>query len=307
MQYTNEFINQLIEQEIIFSNQLKEKYQYPDNITHLLYVIIPAFLLKYGMNHRQLLEKCFQEVPILIEDEHDEISQAYYVSIPKWENGKVITQKGIVLKNYKDIGLMQLLDNLVHEMNHAVNSIQNEIIEKNQILIRTGIVYNYFEKKNLTFLKKGEEIILEEVMNTKQTEKIIDIIKSMSQYNITNPIVENTLYAIHHAIDSNYHSNSYILESLVCKKLMDNKTFFSTLENLRMEGQIEDIHHFFDSIVGREGALLELSKYLKKSLELQKELQNQKWFQKAKINKIGEITQQAMKIVEEFDKNTIYR
>ncbi len=307
MPYSNEQMNQLIEQEVIFSNQLAKQYHYPDNITHLLYVMIPALLLKYGMNHRQLLETCFKEVPILIQDEQNEVYQAYYISIPKWQGEKIITQKGIVLKNYKDIGLMQLLDNLVHEMNHAVNSMQNEILERDQILVRTGIVYNYFEKKNLSFIKKGEEVILEEVINTKQTEKIIDIIQNMSQYTITNPVVENTLYTIHHAIDRNYHSNSYLLESLVCKKLMENKTFFSTLENLRWNGQIEDIHHFFDSIVGKEDSLLELSKYLKQSIELQKQLSNQKWFQKTKINKIREINQKAMKIVEIFDQNTIYR
>ena len=77
--------------------------------------------------------------------------------------------------------------------------------------------------KNRTY--KSDEIILEEVINTKQTELIVDIIKNFSNYTIDNSIVNSTLYSIYHSIDSNYHSNSYLLESTVCSKLLENKTF----------------------------------------------------------------------------------
>ena len=151
MKHSKEFINNLINQEIEFSNQLSLKYHYPENITHLLYVIVPAFILKYG--NKQLLEKCFSSVPILINDKQDQVYQAYYFSKPLYDNNEIITTKGIVLKNYKNIGLMQLLDNLVHEFNHAVNSIQNEIKIEDDILIRTGVSYNYFDKKHMFILQ----------------------------------------------------------------------------------------------------------------------------------------------------------
>ena len=67
------------------------------------------------------------EVPIRINDKQDNVYQAYYYSIPEYKDGIINTTKGIVLQNYNNISLMQLLDNLVHEYNHAVNSIQNEI------------------------------------------------------------------------------------------------------------------------------------------------------------------------------------
>ncbi len=302
MKYSNEFINQLIESEIEFSNHLASIYHYPDNITHLLYIMIPAFILKYGTNFKQLLEKCFATVPIIIDDQQDQIYQAYYFSkLERKQEIRVV--KGIVLKNYKNIGLMQLLDNLVHEFNHAVNSLQNEMIENHHFLVRTGIVYHYFDKTTLQLVKTGEEEILEEVINTKQTEMIIDIIKQLSNYSISNSTVQSTLYSI----DSNYHSNSYFLESYVCKKLMENKTFLSTLEVLRFEGQIEDIYHFFDSIVGQDGSFLKLSNYLRQSLKLQRELTNTKWFKKRKINRIKEINQKAFAIIQKFDSNTIYK
>jgi len=307
MEYNDTFINQLIDEEIKFSNTLASIYHYPDNITHLLYLIIPAFVIKYGINQRSLIEKCFSLVPILIDDKQDQVYQAYYFSKPVVEDGKYTVLKGIVLNNYHNIGLMQLLDNLVHEFNHAVNSMKNEIVVGENILVRTGIVYNYFEKNSLSFIKKGEESILEEVLNTKQTENIINIINGFSNYRINNSTVQSTLYSIYHSVDSNYNSSSYFLESYICKKLLENKTFLSTMETLRFEGQLQDIYSFFDTIVGKDGSLLILSNYLAESIELQKELLDTKWFKKKKINKIRDINNKAMIIIEKFDKNTIYK
>lgn len=306
MNYDSNYINNLIDTEISFSNELALKYNYPDNITHLLYIIIPAFILKYGSNNKKLIEDCFSNVPIIINDKQDKIYQAYYFSNPKYVNNEISITKGIVLSNYKDIGLMQLLDNLVHEFNHAINSIQNEIIREKNILIRTGINYNYFDS-NLKFIKKGDEIILEEVINTKQTEMIIDIIKNFNNYDINNTIVNNTLYSIYHSIDSNYRSNSYLLETMICRKLLENKTFLSTLETLRFEGEVSEIHNFFDTIVGKDGSLSELCVYLNKILELQKSLINTKLFKFIKINKIKEYNNKSLEIVERFNKNTIYK
>ena len=306
MTYSDEFINELIEQEIKFSNTIAAIYHYPDNITHLLYIIIPAFMIKYGMNHKQLLEECFSTVPIIIDDKQDQIYQAYYFSKPERKD-KVILRKGIVLKNYKNIGLMQLLDNLIHEFNHAVNSIQNELLEKEFLQVRTGILYSYFNKNTLEFLKKGEEETLEEVINTKQTEMIIDIIKNLSQYHINNATVQTTLYSVNHSIDSNYHSKSYLLESYVCQQLMENKTFFSTLEKLRFNGEIEDIHHFFDSITDQTGSFSRLSHYLNQSLQLQHQIVHTKWFKNRKIHKMKEINKKTFEIVQKFNQNTIYK
>lgn len=307
MNYSSEFINKLINDEIIFCDNISIKYSYPENITHLLYVIIPAFVLKYGIGNRRLIEDCFSNIPIMINDKQDNVYQAYYFSKPKYVNNDIVTTKGIVLQNYKNIGLMQLVDNLVHEFNHAINSLNNEVkIDKN-ILIRTGIVYNYFDKNNLSFIKKGEEVIIEEVINTKQTELIIEKIKAFSNFDITNTVVLNTLYAIYHAFDINYKSNSYLLESLVCKEILENKTFISTFETLRFDGQVDDLHHFFDNIVGYDGALVKLSKYLTKSLELQKQYSKTKLFKKHKFNQIIDINKQALEIVKKFNDNTIYK
>jgi len=304
---TDEYLNALINQEIEYSNNLSKKYNYQDNITHLLYLIIPAFIIKYGNNHKSIIEKCFDEVPIVIDDKQDQMYQAYYFSHPKYVDGQVVATKGIVLKNYENISLIQLLDNLTHEYNHAVNSIQNEIEVSDYVKIRTGISYNYFDLKTLNFIKKSSDITVEEVINTKQTESIINIIKDFNNHNIENSTITSTLYSISHIVGDGYKSNSYYLESIVCQKLMDNKTFISTFEKLRFDGYVEDLYHFFDNIVGKEGSFLELSDILNKTLELTKQLNNTKFFRNSKINKIKDLTKRGMEIVNIFNNNTIYK
>lgn len=301
------FMNQLVLEEIKFSNKIADGYHYPDNITHLLYLIVPAFILKYGISNKMLVENCFENVPILIQDKQDKMYQAYYFSKPILKDNQYKIVKGVVLNNYQNISLMQMIDNLVHEFNHAINSMKNEMLVDDTIRIRNGLVYHYFDKENLSYLRKNEFTLLEEVINTKETEMIIDIIRSFSTYTFTDSSINTTLYSIYHSVDSNYHSNSYLLESIICRKLLDNKTFSSTVESLRFQGEIDELTHFFDGITGKDGSLIELVHCLEGVTKLQLELVNTKWFKKYKINKIKDINTKALKIIKLFDQNTIYK
>lgn len=299
-----DYLNNLINECIDFSNQLSKAYNYPDNVTHLLYIIIPAFIIKYGK--KDIIKSCFSKTFITITSKSDEIKPASYISIPYYENNEVHTKKVVVLNNYSNSDLIDLLDSIVHEFNHAINSFINEITIDEFVALRTGIVYNYFDKDTLKCIKRDESIILEEVINTKQTEDIINVIKSFSNYEIESSVVNSTLYSISHSFDK-YKSDAYLLEGLVCKKLLENKTFISTFEKLRFDGYVDDIYHFFDSIVGSDGSLVELSILLTKSLELVKDYSNSKFFKKKKLNKINSITSRALKIVETFNNNTVYK
>ena len=69
--------------------------------------------------------------------------------------------------------------------------------------------------------------MLEEIINTKQTEDIINIIKSFDQ---NNSIISNTIYAINTETEHKYSSEAYFLQSYICKEILTNRTFISTLE-----------------------------------------------------------------------------
>lgn len=299
----NENINELIKIGVDKALKLQQKYGYPDNITHLLYLIIPAFIIKYGINEEKYIIDCFNNVPILIDDRKDQVYQAYYRSIPAYNGTEYITNKGIVLNNYENISLMQLLDNLVHEFNHALNSIHQELkIMEDKLYVRTGLTYIVYDAKTLMPIEKQDSSTLEEIINTKQTESVINIINSFSNYNIVNLEVINTLYSL----EKSYKSNAYLLQSLVCKTLISNKTFFSTLEKLRFKGDIDVIENWFDDITNIPGSYKRLIDLLKDTLDYQLKL-NDKKIKFFTIRKIKKLTQELINIINIFDNNCNYR
>ena len=304
----NARINILINNCVKVANDIGSRYNYPSNITHLFYLIIPAFIIKYGLENERIILDSFNKIPVLIDDKQDQIYQAYYRSIPKYENNQIVTNKGIVLKNYKDISLMQLLDNLVHEFNHAMNSINQELkIIDDKLYVRTGLTAIIYNKNTLSSINKEDNSILEEIINTKQTEMIIDIINSFNNYEIENTTVVNTLYSIKNSITNTYQSNAYLMQSMVCKSLIENKTFFSTLENLRFKGNIDDISVWFDSITGEDGSYKKLIELLKLTINYQVEFSKKKLFKSFIINKIKNVNKEAMDIVNAFNQNCNYR
>lgn len=301
-------INSLINDCVKVADNISNKYNYPSNITHLLYLIIPSFIIKYGLENERNIINSFNEIPILINDKQDQVYQAYYQSIPIYQNNQIITRKGIVLNNYKNISLMQLIDNLVHEFNHAINSINQELkIVDEKLYIRTGLTAIIYNTKDLKPIEKEDNSILEEIINTRQSEMIIDIINSLNNYQIENSTVVSTLYSIKNSINNKYQSQAYMLQSLVCKSLIENKTFFSTIENLRFKGNIDDIGPWFDSITGSTNSYNKLISLLKLTIEYQMELSKKKLFKKGLINKIKNINKEALSIVKLFDQNCNYR
>lgn len=272
---------QLINKYINIVDEISIKYNYTDNIKHLLYIIIPAFVIKYGINNENLIIDCLTNIPIVITGNEDKIFQAMYISRPYYDN-TIKTDKKILLNRYNNIPFMQLIDNIVHELNHAINSYKNEIIiEDNYFYLRTGLIKIKYDKKTLNVVNKSKNYILEEIINSKQTETIIEIIKKLS---INNIYIQNTLYAIKNSIKDKYVSDAYYGLKYFCKTLLDNKTFLLTMENLRMNGHIDEIESWFNNIYGND---LGYKKLIDTLFEL-KEIQNKKvLFKKQKMKKLA--------------------
>lgn len=306
----NDFLNKYIE----FTNNLSDKYNYSSNIIHVLYLIIPAFVIKYGIKEERNILSCFENIPIYISDTENKMCTAYFNRKlhAKEEEGvtKYYSSKEIVINNYYGSSLIELIDNLVHEFNHAVNSIINEVKwNDEEVSLRTGLSYINFYRSNINKVKsKSRDITLEEIINTNQTESIIDIINSFNNYNITNSEFSNTLYVLKHDIDtSGYKSNAYYFQSYICKELMKNKTFIPTVENLRFKGNVDDIEKWFDDITGIPGSYTKLTTLLEEILKKESELVNVKWFKKFKINNIMAKSREVLDIVTIFDNNCIYK
>jgi hypothetical protein len=297
--------NLLIKKEKSYIDTISDKYNYDNNIRHLLYIIIPAFIIKYGINREKLVLNTFRNIKIISSNKESKMIRAYYSSTLKYDNDKYITNKYMVIQNYNEINLVDLLDNLVHEFNHAINSINNEIkVTSKHIYVRTGLTYRIYNRSTLSFIKKDPSYLLEEIINTKQTEDIINIIKG---FNVEDIEINNTIYAINSETNHKYNSQSYYLQSYSCKKILENRTFINTLENLRLTGDIYDIDKWFDNITGVSNSYKELIILLNKVHDLELEYTKRKYFKSLVLNKIKDTVNKIMRIVETFNNNVNYR
>ncbi len=304
MELNNELLNSLfILAKQTVSRDLA-KYNYNSDIKHLLYIIIPAFIIKYNIKNQNKIINTFKEVPITIINKEDRVHQAYYTSIPSIIDNKIKTQKYIAIKYYSNKSLLELIDNIIHEYNHAINSIINEIsIDKESFALRTGLTKTIYPKKDRRHPYKDDAYILEEIINTKQTEEIVDIINSFNNYNINDQEIVNTLYSIRTSINKNYSSNAYYLQASICKELMNNKTLISVLSNMRFNGNIDDIPYFFDNITGIDNSYNKLISILHETIKEEEEYTKTKWFKSVKLNKIRSLYKDAKNIIDTFNAN----
>ena len=298
--------SRLVDKYISFVDEISNIYGYDNNIKHLLYLIVPAFVTKYSIYREKLIIDAFRNIPIIISKEENNKVEAFYTSVPKYENGNIVTNKYIVINNYKNISLIQLLDNLVHEFNHAVNSYQKEIMIKNDVLyLRTGLTYASYSIPSLNSLNKDDSYVLEEILNTHQTEEIINYIKNY--HDDTHIGFNNTISSLNMETDEEYSSKAYYLENYLMKSILDNKTFFSTLNNLRITGDIENIAYWFDNIVGKNNSYAQLILYLKEIINLEGKYDKQKYFKNRTISRMKDYIDKINKIITVFNQNCNYR
>ena len=117
-------------------------------------------LIKYGIDKEKLILDVFKKIRIISSNKKSQIVKAYYSSTPKKIKEQYQTQKFMVIQNYEKISLVDLLDNLVHEFNHAVNSYKNEIkVTSKYLYLRTGLTYRIYDKNTLNFIKKHNSYI----------------------------------------------------------------------------------------------------------------------------------------------------
>ena len=296
--------NRLIELEKEFVDNLCDDYNYDSNIRHILYLIVPAFIIKYGMNKEKIIHNTLKEVKIYKSNQISKQIKGYYISRPIKVDNNLKISKYLVLYNYDSISLINLLETLVHELNHAINSYNNTVkITKKYICLRTGLTHLIYEKETLNALKKDDNYILEEIINTKQTDDVINIIKGFDK---NNSLISSTIFSINGETPTVYISESYFLETYICKEIINNRTFIRTLENLRLSGEIYNVNSWFDDIYGKKGTYKELNILLLQIIELERELSNKKLFKKPIIYKIRNYSRRVMNIIEKFNENSNY-
>ena len=88
--------NLVIEKEKEFIDKISDEYGYDSNIRHLLYVIIPAFIIKYGISKEKLILDTFKEIIIINSNKESNMVKAYYSSIPRYINGEYTSCRNLL-------------------------------------------------------------------------------------------------------------------------------------------------------------------------------------------------------------------
>ena len=309
MNLNDENINLFFNKYISYVDEISKELRYDSNIRHLLYVIVPAFIYKYKANNETLILDCFRKVKIYKSNHKEGIVTASFNRILKKENTSYYTDKYIVINNYSENTIPTLIDNIVHEFNSAINSINNEIkYDEKYIKVKTGLSNLIYDKSTMKFLKKSDEIALEEILNTSQTEEIINIINNFGKYNIENSELANMLYNLKIEIgDNGYISDAYAFQKSICKGLIDNKTFAPTINNLRFKGFIDEIPTMFDNVIGKNNSYKELNKILTEMHLLILKYSNRKIFKEHLLNKIMEKKKEVEYLINIYENNCIFK
>lgn len=299
--FLNKYIN--------FVNTVSNKFRYDNNIKHILYIIIPAFIIKYGIVNERKILNIFENVEILTTNVEDNCHIASFNRKIRKTSTEYKIDKKIILNKYRKISLVDLVDSLIHEFNHAINSINNELKEKGDIIyLRSGLAYTCYSKEDL---KKSEDksniIILEEILNTVQTEEIIKIILSFKEYEFNNDEISNVIYSLNGELDSKFTSKAYFLETFVIRKLAQNITFISTLQKMRFSGYEFNVEKWFDEITGINNSLKTLCDKLQELQHLEKKLGESKFLKNRIKHKIITKFKEIQEITNLFSTNCIYK
>lgn len=309
MNLSQDTINPFINKYITFVDEISENYEYENNIRHLLYLIVPAFVAKYGVANENTILNCFRNVKIYVNTTHDDIVAATFNRSLKKGNEGYYTDKFVMINNYTESSLPILIDNIVHEFNHAINSYNNEIMYNDKtIRVRTGLSTLNYDRDTLKFTDKSKEVALEEILNTHQTEEIIDIINSFGKFSIDNSELSNTLFALKHEIGrDNYVSDAYLYQKQICSILINNKTFTPTINNLRLKGMIDDIPSLFDNVIGENGSYDKLNNILTDMHTLIIKYSNSKFFKNRILNKIKAKSSMVTTLINEYEQKCIFK
>ena len=304
-------INEFLNKYISFVDNISIKYGYDSNIKHVLYIIVPSFIIKYDIKNERKILKLFEDIKIIINNKEDNYNIASFERRLIKDNDNYIIDKKVLLNKYKQVSLIELIDSLIHEFNHAINSINNELYtDRYHVYLRSGIINTKYDKETLNIIDNKEKyIILEEVLNTIETEQIINIILSLNKYKdiIQNSEFINMLYALNNEVGQTYKSNAYLLQTFISEELTKNKTFTSTLNNLRFIGNINNIESWFDNITGINNSFYILCDKLTIIKDLEIKHMKRKIFKNIILSKIREEYRNISTIIENFNNNCIYK
>ena len=262
-------INPFIDQVIYTIDSMFENKEIPQSIKDYLYLICTGMILNYGTTYSKDIYKAINNTryiygikdlnKLLTKEEYHslinrvtESTNAYTLStVTRQDKELKINYTIIIAKNRNN--KQQLLEYLTHELNHILTSLNNTFTHNNNsILFRYGLF-----KTDITSTKKDSGRIFNEVINTLETEDIINKLLSLRKYKIYNNKF-NEAFKILDSIQEEYTATGYEPFVNLYRPLFNKKEIKKLINKTMLEGSTDQIEELINKKLNNNSSYSEM-------------------------------------------------
>ena len=257
---TDEVVNQLFDYSKCMVDSLTKKNSQDEDIKNILYLVFAGMVSYYGYENINDICKAFSNKFIYdskrqffkyIKDKNIKVSnindtmgtfiqRASLKNTPFGDYYNVDNTIFIFKSVFYD--MIELIDTVVHEYNHLLNSLNKPIVDiDSKIYLRCGLRLTSFDEKNNPVYNYN----IEEGMNVLQTMQIVNKILYFSNFSIKDKKLADIL---NHIKNSDYNSKGHGYESVInlIGPLYQNSSFKSLVNSTRITGNVKTFSDYFD-------------------------------------------------------------
>lgn len=258
---TDESVNKLIDYSVLVVDNICDSYNVPKEIRQTQYLVFAGMISYYGFDYIKEITEAFKKNKFIYINEPipeflakrtssskkliDSRTCAMYRPIYRDIYGDLNVSGEIILSSYYRNPPAEVLENMAHEINHAVFSVNlpGRVIN-GQFSNRMGIyTRNYTTDVRTNY-------ILEESFNSLQAAEIMGHVLNFTNYNVKNRGVRYCLDSMRYAVNGKRMESGYGTVISVVKPLYEEKKFNVILNSGRLSGYISNIENVFNAKVG---------------------------------------------------------
>ena len=200
---TEESVNYILNySEMLINEMSKKKTRIQDCYKNEQIIILAAMISYYGFENLDTIYKAFEQTYFSdeifpLESKHDGRKRNIFRPVRTLDkrtvgryNNKIEINRTIRFAT-SPTNDSQKIKELIHEINHSVNSSISPICKRNNLLVfRNGIAIHSLDELY------SEAVSLEEAINEEQALEIFDIINSFKNYDIKNETLKKQFIAL---------------------------------------------------------------------------------------------------------------
>lgn len=191
---------------------------------------------KYNLNEEQI-EKVREHAPY-----------SFYDSTLTKSKKRMQLERTIYVNYNEDVEPCLILRDLIHQLNHVINSYEDPIIERNgEMYSRMGFSFDKLKDRKVTGL------LLEEALNKIETKEICDCVGYLTTMDISDESIRKDLdkyTGISDILEEEYEQTENRIADII-EPLFENDELVQKLIESRIDANIFPVINFFDKTMGK--------------------------------------------------------